>query len=237
MRKELLILHGWGSNSQRWQKVKKILEKEGIDVMIPDLPGFGKEPAPKRVWGIEDYERWVIDFVKKKRWRSFNLLGHSFGGGIAIKIAADFPERIGKLILCGCAAIRDEKKPKKILISYFLANGGKKFFSLPGVRKLYPFVRKIFYSLYGSKDYYLAKGIMKQIFQKVISQDLKVNLDKIKSPTLILWGTRDNMVPLSHSHILKEKIRSSRLVIFPGRGHALNLQIPEGVAREVIEFL
>lgn len=237
MSKKLLILHGWGSNSGRWQKVKEILEKNKIEVLVPDLPGFGKELPPKKVWGIENYERWVIDFIGEKGWQSFNLLGHSFGGGIAIKIAADFPERIEKLILCGCAAIRDERKPKKVLFSYFLVNGGKKFFSLPGVRKLYPFVRKIFYYLYGSKDYYRAKGVMKEIFKKIITEDLKVNLEKIKSPTLILWGARDDMVPLSHTRILKEKIRNSRLVIFPGRGHALNLQIPEKLAKEIINFL
>jgi len=239
--KKLLILHGWDSNCQRWQKVKEILKKSGIEVLVPDLPGFGKNPPPQEAWGIEDYKKWVMKFAEDKGWQRFNLFGHSFGGGIAIKIAADpalFKKGgVDKLILCGCAAIRDEKIPKKVLFFYSLVNAGKKFFSLPVLNKIYPLSKKIFYRLYGPTDYYLAKGIMKDIFKKIISEDLKVNLEKIKSPTLILWGERDDLVPLSHTRILKEKIKNSKLVIFPGEKHALNLQIPEKLAKEVIKFL
>ena len=87
--RKLLILHGWDSNSGKWQKVKEILKKSGIEVLVPDLPGFGKNPPPQKAWGIENYKEWVMKFTEEKGWQRFNLLGHSFGGGIAIKMAAD----------------------------------------------------------------------------------------------------------------------------------------------------
>jgi pimeloyl-ACP methyl ester carboxylesterase len=78
---------------------------------------------------------------------------------------------------------------------------------------------------------------MKETFKKVINQDLKIGLEKIMAPTLILWGDKDDMVPEKHAHILKEKIKNSRLIIFPGVKHALNTQIPEKLAEEILKFL
>ena len=56
----LLILHGWGSNSARWQRVKELIEKEGIEVLILDLPGFGITPSPEKPWGRKDYINWIF---------------------------------------------------------------------------------------------------------------------------------------------------------------------------------
>jgi len=232
----LLILHGWGSNAGRWQKVKEILEKEGIEVLIPNLPGFGFTPPPKEPWGIDDYVNWVLDFLKEKEWTRFNLLGHSFGGGLATRIVETKPEMVEKLILCAAAVIRDEKS-KKTLFFYSLGKVGKKIFSLPGLRKFYPAAANALYTLNNSKDYYLAEGVMKDTFKRVTSQDLKISLEKITAPTLILWGSKDDMVPEKDAHILHEKIKNSKLVIFPGIGHNLNTQIPEKIANETLKFL
>ena len=60
----LLILHGWGSNSERWQKVGELLAKNGIKVIIPDLPGFGKSQKPSRAWGLDDYCEFAGEFIK-----------------------------------------------------------------------------------------------------------------------------------------------------------------------------
>ena len=62
--KPLLILHGWGSRSDNWQKVGEILVKDGVKVIIPDLPGFGNSDKPSMVWTLDDYCNFVQEFIK-----------------------------------------------------------------------------------------------------------------------------------------------------------------------------
>lgn len=231
---KLLILHGWSSNSGRWQKIKELLEKQGIEVLIPDLPGFGSEPPPKEIWGVEEYKNWVMKFLEEKKWERFNLLGHSFGGGVASLIAAENPDRVEKLILTGCAAIRKESGKVKALKK--LSKIGKSLLNKTGVKDLKPF-QKVFARISGSYDYYNARGIMKEIFKKVISENLEPILEEIKKPTLILWGENDKMVSIENAYKIKKEISSSKLVIFKNVGHSLHLEIPEIMTAEIINFL
>jgi len=62
-----LILHGWGSNSLKWQETGKILKEKGFKVIVPDLPGFGKSEEPKKPWSIKDYSQWLLHFMKLMR--------------------------------------------------------------------------------------------------------------------------------------------------------------------------
>ena len=78
--------------------VKEILDSKGIKVIVPDLPGFKKETALTRVWDLDDYVDWFKDFCSDFD-EPFFLLGHSFGGRIAIKFAAQNTERLKGLIL------------------------------------------------------------------------------------------------------------------------------------------
>jgi len=233
---KLLILHGWGSNSTRWQKVKKLLEEKRIETLILDLPGFGKIPSPLEIWGRDDYINWILEKTNGKNWEKFNLLGHSFGGGLAVKMAASFPERIEKLILCAPAIIR--RRSIKSYLFYWAAYLGKKLFSLPGLKKLYPFSQKLIYKLAGTRDYYLADGIMKEVMKKIWEEgDLMSALEKIKIPTLILWGERDDVLPLKDAYLIKEKIRDSELKIVPKARHSPHREAPEELAAFILQFL
>lgn len=228
-------MHGWGSNFQRWQKVKELLEKEKIEVLVPELPGFGKTSPPEEPWNIDNYVDWAIDFTQKYNWEKFNLLGHSFGGGLAVKIAAKYPEKIEKLILCAPAVIREKRK--KVLSIEKTAKVGKKIFEKIKREDILEFFGKVFGKLLFSFDYYKAKGPMKETFKKIVSEDLKDNLKKIKVPTLILWGGKDHMVPLRYAERIKKEIDNAKLIIFSGARHGVNLEIPDKLAKEILSFL
>jgi pimeloyl-ACP methyl ester carboxylesterase len=234
--KRLLILPGWGSNSERWQRVKELLEEKGIEVLVLDLPGFGRIPSPDKVWGRNEYINWIFQKIEEKNWQKFNLLGHSFGGGLAVKIAAHFPEKVEKLILCAPAIIK--RKSIKTYLFYWLAYFGKKIFSLPGFRKFQPRAQWLIYKLAGTRDYYLAEGIMKEVMKKIWQEeDLLPALEKIKIPTLILWGKRDDTLPLEDAYRIKEKIRNSELKILQKAKHSPHRETPEELAELIIKFL
>jgi pimeloyl-ACP methyl ester carboxylesterase len=234
--KRLLILPGWGSNSMRWQRVKELLEERGIECFILDLPGFGITPSPPEIWGRNDYINWIFKKIGEKNWQKFNLLGHSFGGGLAVKITAHFPEKVEKLILCAPAIIK--RKSIKTYFFYQLAYFGKKIFSLPFLRKFQPTAQWLIYKLAGTRDYYLAEGIMKEVMKKIAKEDdLLPILEKIEVPTLILWGKKDDVLPLKDAYLIKEKIRNSELKIIPKARHSPHRETPEELAELIIKFL
>ncbi len=233
--KNLLILHGWGSNSLRWQRVKELLEEKGIKVLVLDLPGFGITPSPPRPWGKDDYINWILQKTKEKNWAKFNLLGHSFGGGLAVKMATENPEVIEKLILCAPAIIK--RKSIKTYLFYGIASLGKKIFSLLDLKGFYPLGQKLIYKLAGTRDYYLADGIMKETMKKIGKEDLEGLLEKIKIPTLILWGKKDDVLPIKDAYRIKEKIRDSELKIISGVKHSPHREAPEELVENILNFL
>lgn len=236
MNEKLLVLHGWGSNSTRWQKVKELLEKKGIEVLVLDLPGFGPTPSPEVPWGRDDYINWIFQKIEEKNWQRFNLLGHSFGGGLALKITVFFPKKIEKLILVAPAIIK--RKSIKTYLFYWLAFFGKKFFSLPGIKIFFPLAQKLIYKLAGTRDYYLADGIMKETMKKIGKEEsLEELLEKVKIPTLILWGKRDDVLPSKDAYYIKEKIKNSKLKIIPKARHSPHLETPEELAENIIQFI
>jgi pimeloyl-ACP methyl ester carboxylesterase len=233
----LLILHGWGSNSQRWSRVKEILERQKIQVFIPDLPGFGQTPPPKEVWGKKEYLNWILNEIQKKGWEKFNLLGHSFGGELAMFLSATCPQKVKKLILLSPAILRKKPASKKVKFAYFLARVSKKIFNLPILKNFKPIFQKIFYRIFGGYDYYLAKGVMKEVMKKILKEDLSFLLKKIQAKTLILWAKDDPVLPASDALLLNKKIKNSKVKIFPKGGHSPHRNIPEDLSKSILEFI
>jgi len=235
-RESLLILHGWGSNSLRWQRVKKLLEEKGIEVLVLDLPGFGVTLSPQKAWSRDDYINWIFQKVKERNWQKFNLLGHSFGGGLAVKLAANFSEKVDKLILLSPAII--QRKSIKTYLFYYISYLGKKVFSLPGFKILYPLAEKLIYKLAGTKDYYVADGMMKETMKKIGKEEpLEMILGRIRVPTLILWGKKDDVLPVKDAHYIKEKIRDSELKIIPKAKHSPHREASEELAEIIVQFI
>ena len=107
-----LILHGWDSNSERWQPVAEELAKKGYKVIVPDLPGFGKSETLPYAWNLNKYVDWTENFVKELGLKDFYLMGHSFGGALASKISVKHVQDVKKLFLVAAAVIR-KKTTKK----------------------------------------------------------------------------------------------------------------------------
>jgi pimeloyl-ACP methyl ester carboxylesterase len=231
-----LILHGWGGSSDSWKKVIEILERENIKVIAPDFPGFGKSKTPPQAWALQNFVDWLKEFLEKLKIEKFFLLGHSFGGRVAIKFSLSFPEKIKALILVNSAGIKQKWGPKEILI-FYLALLGNAFFAKSFLRRFKDKARNLFYRFFRDRDYGRAKEQMKETMKKVIEEDLLPVLDKIKVKTFIIWGEKDNIVPLKFGKIFKEKIKNSELIIFPKVRHSPHLEIPEEFSKKLIEIL
>lgn len=227
-----LILHGWGSNSDRWLKIAEQISEKGFKVLILDLPGFGKSAALQKPWNLNNYIEWLENFMKRLDLTDFYLLGHSFGGALAVKLAVKHPQEIKKLFLVSAACVR--KKTAKKNFFAWISKIVRLFYFLP----YYSFFRKAVYKfIIGKSDYLYVEGIMKETYLNVVSEDLSFHLPFIKTPTIIIWGSKDDITPIEQAHFIAKQINNSKLIVVEGAGHDLNRKQPEVLAEKIIEDL
>lgn len=232
--KPLLILHGWKSNSERWQKTADLLGAANIQTIIPDLPGFGKSQEPLSAWSLDNYTDWLAEFCRQvpELHDAFYLGGHSFGGALAAKFAIKYPQKVHKLFLVSAACVRQMKTSKKMLWRF--SKIAKLFSFLPK----YDLARKAFYKFILRKtDYLQVEGVMKETYLKVIAEDLSHKINFLKVPVVIIWGDKDTFTPIDQAHFINKKIYNSKLFIIPGANHSLQLEVPETLAVKIVENL
>ncbi|MBU0567577.1 alpha/beta hydrolase [bacterium] len=211
--KSVILLHGWGGQAASFLPVLDFLSQT-FAVYALDLPGFGRSSIPPTAWGSNDYALFIYKFLSKLEIAKADLIGHSFGGRIALSLAANFPEKVGKLILVDSAGIRP-KRTAKYYLRVLMAKTGKRLVSLPLFGKG---LKNAIYNRIGSKDYREA-GNMRTTLIKVVNEDLRHLLVKIKAPTLLIWGENDMETPISHARIMERQIEDAGLVILKGAGH------------------
>jgi len=210
-----VLLHGWGSSLDVFNQVGLYFQND-FRVIAIDLPGFGKSEAPNEVWGVLDYTDFIEEFFRLKGIENPILAGHSFGGRISIVYASRNP--VSKLMLLDSAGIKPKRK-----LNYYI-----KVYSYKLVRKTLPFlvgakkaeeILESYRKKVGSSDYKNASGIIRQIMVKVVNEDLKHLMPKIKAPTLLIWGENDTATPVSDAKIMEKLIPGSGLVVLKNAGH------------------
>ena len=213
----VILLHGWGTNSDSLIPISNYLKKIYQTISL-DLPGFGKSDIPLNSFSGDDYKNIVLKFISLLNLKNYVIIGHSFGGRIAIRIAKENPDELKGLILIDSAGIR-EKKTKKQKISEstfkFLKKITTKLFKGESREKILDKLRNIF----GSTDYKSQKGVMRDTLVKVVNEDLTSFLREIKVKTLIIWGEKDKELSVKHAYIMNESIPNSKLIVLKNCGH------------------
>lgn len=230
----VILLHGWGTSGESLGGIAKGLEDRFRAYAI-DLPGFGWTPPPLAAWGTRDYASHVEAFMDGIGVSSASVLGHSFGGRVALALAAQSPHRVRSLILVGSAGIRPRRGPGYAL-KVAAAKLGKRLFSFPVWGKLGDRIVSTVSQRVGSRDYRNA-GRMRTTLIKVVNEDLRGILASIGVPTLIVWGDRDGEVPRSSMEIMAQGIRGSQLEVLEGAGHFPFVDRPERFGKLVRDFL
>jgi pimeloyl-ACP methyl ester carboxylesterase len=203
----LIYLHGWGQNIEMMLPIAKPFVNK-CNVLIIDLPGFGLSSEPKEAWTLYDYADMVNDFVKDLKLNNPILIGHSFGGKISLCYALKY--KVKKLILL---ASPYEKKISKPTFKMKVFNLLKKT----------PFA-SIAKKHMGSTDYRNASDMMRNVLVKHVNLDLKDEVKKIKCPTLLIWGTKDEAVDYEDALKLEKLIPDCGLVTYEGCTHYAYLE-------------
>ncbi len=228
--KTVLFLHGWRSEGRVWAPIMESLNSSEFKTYALDLPGFGKSEIPKHDFIVDDYVEQVHTFIEKLSLTTVILVGHSFGGRVAIKFAVRYPELVSRLVLVDSGGIREEpffQQGKLLLAKIF-----KPFFRLKLLAKL----RLKIYQFMGAEDY-LATPKLRQTFLNVIHEDLRPMLPLIKVPTLIIWGDSDDVLPIDHGKEMHSKISHSRFVVLENAGHYSFLDSGKDFLKVLKDFL
>ena len=229
----LLLLHGWGVEHSVFQGLIQHFSKF-MQVWAVDFPGFGESGEPFAVWGIGEYADFTQAFCGAVGCNDPAILGHSFGGRVAIVLG----ERGfgSKLVLTDAAGLRPKRS-----VGYFWRvysyKAAKKVMSLPGLKRWYDRALALWLNSNPSTDYALATGIMRKIFVKVVNEDLKACLPQIKQPTLLMWGEMDTATPLADGQKMAKLIADCGLVVFKDAGHYPFLEQPAYFFRVLESFL
>lgn len=207
----LIFLHGWGQNIVMMQPIAKPFIKKK-NVLIIDLPGFGSSDEPKEVWSIYDYADMVNNFVKDLKMKNPVIIGHSFGGKIALAYSIKYePKKIVLLASPYKKKIQKESLKLKML---------KKLKKVPLLNKLEGTVKKFI----GSTDYKNASEMMRKILVEHVNLDLTNELKNVKCSTLLIWGTNDEAVEYEDALELEKSIKDCGLVTYEGCTHYAYLE-------------
>ena len=199
---DVVLLHGWGQNIAMMNPLGSQLGDK-FRITILDFPGFGSSQIPDFAYTIYDYRDLLYEFLKSFSIEKPILIGHSFGGRVAIAYGAKYP--VSKLVLFGSPFIKNETNGIKVKVLKKL----KKVKLLEGV------IEKAKKHM-GSRDYRAASGVMRDILVNTVNTDLREDAKNIKVPTLLIWGENDTEVLVSEARELEKTISDSALIVLPG---------------------
>ena len=230
--KPVLLMHGWGCDHTTVRSIAAILSP-AMRVINVDLPGHGKSTEPPTPWGVDDFTRLMEKFVAALNLERPALIGHSFGGRIAILMSSR--NDVGRVALVDSAGI----KPRRSLGYYWKVYSFKVvkniLLLLFGKEKGGKMVEK-WRGKKGSADYRNSSPMMRAVMSRCVNEDLKEVMPSIKSPVLLIWGEEDTATPLADAKTMEKLIPDAGLVSFPGCGHYSFLDNPFGFKAVVREF-
>lgn len=220
----VVFLHGWGSDSSIWKDQVASCPQATLTI---DLPGFGQSPEPEQVLTVSDYTAAVREVIGKCGVGEVVLVGHSFGGQVAVELATQEPAWLAGLVLVASASVRQERRPLLSKVGEFFGP----VFRLPLLRALRPTI----YQWLGA-DLPPESAVMRATMRNVQREDQRHKVDEIKVPTQLVWGDSDTATPLVDGELLAERIEKSQLTVLTG-GHFIFLDQPTAFAEIVRSFI
>jgi pimeloyl-ACP methyl ester carboxylesterase len=235
----LLIIHGFMASCLEFTEISSILSKK-LKVISIDLIGFGKsDKSPGLDYSKTNMARLISLLMRRKGFSSYNVLGHSMGGEVALNLLTSYKSEIKSLILVSSVGWVDVYRtplPAFILKHIFLMYSVQKFFYR------LCFYNKKYYEKYKfERIYYLNSQIPGKTlnsFMRKNDNNKKPNLTKdIACPVLILWGRHDRIVSLGNAYKFHKSIENSTLKIFEHSGHLPYIEEQVRFVCEIIKFL
>lgn len=250
----VVLIHGLGASAEIWSfNIGPLASRNRV--FVPDLPGFGRTAMPPWMdFSPAAYSRFVAEFMTALGIGRAALVGHSLGGGIALRVILDDPGRVERIVLASSAGLgRDVSLPLRIASLPFF----DRFFFKPPLPVFTRFLHRLVYdpaaiSPAFARMYYemffqpgsmrAFTGILRAIAtlrgaRPGILEPIREGLGSVAAPALIIWGRQDRILPVSQGIDAAGRIPGARLCIFDRCGHMPNIEYPEKFNRILLGFL
>ena len=246
----LILLHGMSSSLNTWDSVVFYLANHRRVISL-DLPGFGLTgPSPENMYNFDYYNKFIDSFTRRLQLTKFTLVGNSMGGSIAWNYALFNPAVVDKLVLID--AVGYPKRGESGSLGFKIA-------STPVINNILLFatpkalVRKSLETIYF--DQYRVTDAQVERFHDMAIREgnraaallifkgsfgtsqFKGKIKEIKTPTLVLWGDKDNLISVENAYQFNQDIKGSKLEVYPNVGHVPMEEVPERVAKSILDFI
>jgi pimeloyl-ACP methyl ester carboxylesterase len=252
----VVLVHGMAGSSDTWRYVLPALARR-FTVVAPDLLGHGETAKPRGEYSVSAHANVLRDLLAALGHERATLVGQSLGGGIVMQLAYQFPERCERLVLVSSGGLGREVSPLlrglsvpgveqlfPLFCSPALRNAGRRLANWFGdtfVRPA-PVVEEFWRSYAALADHDTRRAFFRTLRavidpsgQTVCATD-RLYLASLL-PTLIVWGARDSLIPMTHGLAAHEAIPGSRLAVFDHAGHFPHCEAPERFVETLVQFI
>ncbi len=219
----VLALHGWQRSGADFGRIL-----DGTDALAIHLPGFGTTPAPPEAWGSVEYADHLAEALAGSG--PLVVVGHSFGGRVAVRLAVRHPELVSSLVLTGAPLVRATPPPRPSLV----------FRVLKRLRAAHLVPQSVMDRVRrnsGSDDYRAAEGVMRGVFVRVVGEDYREDLAALRVPVHLVWGELDDSAPLAGARLAAGIVPGAHLDVVPGEGHLMTGALQDAVRLAILEAL
>ena len=243
----VLLLHGWGSSAALMEAAgRPLVETHRVHTL--DLPGHGRTPPPPRLpggqaWGVPEYAALVAHYIRVNGLAPVPVIGHSNGGRIALTMASDdaTADLISRLVLVSPSGVTPPRSAGFYLRRAYVSLLKAPFRLVPDGplrdRGLAWLRTTLYWRLVSSGDYAAASDAMRETFVKTVNHLVDDRLERVRVPTLLVWGDADTAVVRAQMDTLQREIPDAGLLVLPGAGHYGYLDAYGTYAAAVTSFL
>lgn len=218
----VLAMHGWARTHRDWQP-----SLGDLPTLSVDLPGFGDSPAPSEPQGSAWYASQVAPLLEQ--YGPAVVVGHSFGGRVAVHLASSHPKLVKGLVLTGAPLVRTAPpvKPKRVVQIAKALNA----------RGILPeSVMENLRNKHGSPDYRAATGVMRSILVRVLQENYDAQLRAIQCPTHLVWGENDTAATTKTAQAIAARIPTATLNVVSGEAHLISGKLGDHIRAAVDEL-
>jgi pimeloyl-ACP methyl ester carboxylesterase len=233
----LVLVHGLADRDESWAPMLERLKRSGFHVYAPDLLGYGRSPKPADSdYSISTQEQFVADFIQAIGLQKPNVGGWSMGGWIVLKLALDHPDMVDRVVIYDSAGIHQQVEGGA---NIFHPTNGPALQHLadllePHAKPMPAFVMKDALRTLGEGQWVVDKSMASMEGGNDL---LDTRLGGLTEPLLIVWGSDDQLLPLTIGQQLHGMVPRSEMDILAGCGHLAPKTCPDRAAAVTVDFL